>query len=123
MRFVADMGIALDVARVLRSGGHDVLHLCEVGLQRLPDDQIIAKAVTEDRIVLTHDLDFSRLLALSGAREPSLITFRLSDMSPPSVTPRLAEVLRIHEADLRRGAVISISDGAIRCRLLPIGSA
>lgn len=34
MRFVADMGIALDVARVLRSGGHDVLPLCDEMMRR-----------------------------------------------------------------------------------------
>lgn len=120
MRFLVDMGIGLDVARSLRSAGHDVVHLHEVGLQRLSDDLIIAKAAQEDRVILTHDLDFSRLLALSGANRPSIVTFRLSDMTPMRVLLGLNEVLKTCEAALKEGAAVVVSDRAIRCRLLPI---
>jgi predicted nuclease of predicted toxin-antitoxin system len=39
-------------------------------LQRAPDDQILAKAREEGRTVLTMDLDFGYLLAISKEKLP-----------------------------------------------------
>ena len=120
MRFLADMGIALDVIAALRERGHDAIHLRERQLLRLPDDEIVRLAETELRVVLTHDLDFSRLFAITGASGPSLITFRLNDMRPANVTARLLNAMEFYQEDLQSGAAIFITDGAVRCRPLPI---
>jgi predicted nuclease of predicted toxin-antitoxin system len=120
LRFLIDMGIGLDVSHALRAAGHDCVHLTEQGLERLPDTQIIAKAAAERRIVLTHDLDFGRLLALSGLAGPSIITFRLSDMRPSNVLNRLLNTLDAFGADLEKGAALVITDRGIRRRTLPI---
>ncbi len=63
MRFLADMGVSLRVAEHLRTGGHDVCHLSDEGLQRLPDGEIFQKATAEKRVVLTFDLDFGEIAA------------------------------------------------------------
>ena len=42
----------------------------EQNLQRAPDDQILAKAREEGRTVLTMDLDFGYLLAISKEKLP-----------------------------------------------------
>ena len=42
----------------MREAGHDTVHLRDEGLIRLPDSDIVAKAVEEHRVVLTFDLDF-----------------------------------------------------------------
>ena len=57
MRFLADMGVAVPIVEELRRQGHDALHLRDEGLQRSPDQQILDKAIAEDRILLTFDLD------------------------------------------------------------------
>jgi hypothetical protein len=64
MRFLADMGVATSTVQELAGAGHDAVHLRHLGLQRLPDNEILAKARGERRIVLTFDLDFGDLLAL-----------------------------------------------------------
>jgi len=46
-------------------------------LMKLPDAEILQKARSENRIVLTFDLDFGDLLAASGENLPSVIIFRL----------------------------------------------
>ena len=56
MRFLADMGVDLRVVEWLRRHGHDAVHLREEGLPRAADEQVFAKALSEDRIVLTFDL-------------------------------------------------------------------
>ncbi len=65
MRFLADMGVSNRVVEWLRSKGHDSVHLRDEKLHRLPNGLIFQKAVQEDRIVLTFDLDFAEITALS----------------------------------------------------------
>ncbi len=122
MRFFTDMGIGLDVASALRASSHVCVHLAEERLERLSDADIIVKARQERRVVLTHDLDFGRLLALSGAAGPSIVTFRLSDMRPSNVPDRLLRVLSDYSSDLERGAAFVVTDKGVRRRVLPIQS-
>ena len=123
MRFLLDMGLARSTADFLRSQGHDAVHLREQGLQRLDDYGIVEKARAEDRVILTHDLDFGRIIALSQRRLPSVVTFRLSNMRPAQVNRYLAEVLDHFSGRLESGALVSVSELAIRVRLLPIDDA
>jgi predicted nuclease of predicted toxin-antitoxin system len=121
MRLLADMGVSMLTVKWLRSVGHDAVHLRELGLQRLPDDDILVKAREEGRIVLTMDLDFGYLLAISADPLPSVVLFRLSDERAEFVNRRLASVLRESAEALAAGAIVSVSDTSIRVRGLPIG--
>ncbi len=120
IRFLLDMGIAQSTGQYLKSQGHDVVHLREQGLERLPDDRIVAKAQDEERAIVTRDLDFGRIVALSGDSVPSIVTLRLSDMTPTRVNTALETVLTEATQSLERGALVTITDGGIRVRALPI---
>jgi predicted nuclease of predicted toxin-antitoxin system len=113
------MGLALSTVAYLREQGHDAVHLRDEGLQRLDDAAIVEKAVNEDRVILTHDLDFSRIVATSGSSVPSVITFRLQNMRPSNVNRYLVDVLARFSKDLVAGALISVNERAIRVRSLP----
>ena len=82
MRFLSDMGISPKTVTFLQNFGYDAIHLHEMGLDKLPDSDILEKSVNEGSILLTHDLDFGELLSRSGAKMPSVIIFRLRNMSP-----------------------------------------
>ena len=70
MRFLADMGVDVRVVEWLRGQGHDAVHLREEGLHRAPDEQVFAKALAEERIVLTFDLDFGEIWRPSRGTGP-----------------------------------------------------
>jgi predicted nuclease of predicted toxin-antitoxin system len=70
--------------------------------------------------LLTVDLDFGYLLAVSGATLPSVILFRLGNESYHVINERLAFVLNRCDSDLVAGAMISVSDRDFRVRQLPI---
>ncbi|MGH8616919.1 MAG: DUF5615 family PIN-like protein [Burkholderiales bacterium] len=123
MRFLADMGISPRVVEWLRSRGHDVAHLGEQGLQRLADADVFTKAQQEQRILLTFDLDFGEIVALTGARMTSVIVFRLADARAQTVIARLATVLDRSAAALERGAVAVVETARHRVRRLPIENA
>lgn len=120
MKFLGDMGIAGSTVRWLKAQGHDAKHLRDEGLQRLPDDEIFAKAETEERIVLTFDLGFGDIAVAAGKALPSVIIFRLQDQRPANVNRRLEVVLREATAELQDGAVISVDEYRYRVRRLPI---
>lgn len=121
MKFLANMGISPLTVTFLRGRGHDALHLHEQELDRLPDPDILEKARSEDRVLLTTDLDFADLLAHSWAQLPSVILFRLRDMRPDNVNEYLARVLDRFSQELATGAVISVTERELRVRPLPIG--
>ena len=114
------MGLAHSTVAFLRARGHDAVHLRDQGLQRLEDADIVEKAGAEGRVILTHDLDFGRIIALSQAYIPSVVTFRLSDMRPAQVNHYLTEVLAHFADQLGEGALVSVNERGIRVRSLPI---
>lgn len=120
MRFLADMGISPRSVAFLRDMGAEAVHLHELGLERLPDAAIVEKARSEGYIVLTHDLDFGELLALSGADLPSVVIFRLQSMRPSNVNRYLRILITDHQTALAEGAIFSVSESRIRVRRLPI---
>jgi len=120
MRFLADMGVAMRIVEWLRAQGHDVNHLREEGLQRMPDGDIFLKAATESRILLTFDLDFGEILALSGERKVSVVLFRLHNTRTPHVIERLNLALAQSKMILETGAILVIEENRVRTRRLPL---
>ena len=114
------MGVSESTIASLREAGHDSVHLRDEGLLKMEDANILDKARTEARIVLTFDLDFGDLLAASGQRLPSVIIFRLRNQTPSAVRPRLFKILSECEADLGGGAIIVVEDARYRVRRLPV---
>ena len=120
MRFLADMGISPRTVDYLQDLGYDATHLHEEGLDRLSDSDVITKARRERRVLLTHDLDFGELIALSEARLPSIVTFRLRSMQPNNVNRHLRAIIEQHREALESGALVTVTEGHIRVRRLPI---
>lgn len=120
MKFLADMGISSNTVAFLQSLGYDALHLHDQSLDRLPDPAILEKARHEKRILLTHDLDFGELVAASGAKLSSVIIFRLRNMRPEQVNRYLQGIIIQHQAAIEEGAIISVTEGHIRVRVLPV---
>ena len=122
MRFLADMGISPTTIAFLRQAGHEAAHLHEEALDRMADSDVLDKAREENRVLLTHDLDFGELVAASGAHLPSVIIFRLRNMRPENVNSHLLHVIEQHKHALETGAIISVTEGHIRVRSLPLRS-
>ncbi|MBF0559021.1 MAG: DUF5615 family PIN-like protein [Nitrospirae bacterium] len=60
MRFLANENIPLDAVSVLRGKGHDVTWI-RTDCPGTSDEDILARAVTEKRILITCDKDFGEL--------------------------------------------------------------
>jgi len=104
----------------LAGDGVDILRVSELLPANASDEVILDLARREERVMITQDMDFSALLALGGHDRPSLVTLRLLDTDPATVTHRLRHVLPQIEAVLRQGCAVTVEDSTVRVRRLPI---
>ncbi len=119
MKFLGDMGISQSTIRWLIKQNFEARHLRDLGLQKLPDSDILQLAKKENEIILTCDLDFGALLAYSKDTLPSVIIFRLENEKPENINKHLANLLKAHKQDLSEGCIISVSEKKYRIRALP----
>jgi predicted nuclease of predicted toxin-antitoxin system len=120
MKLLADLHIAPRTAAFLRSLGHDVVRVSEILPPSASDQEIVAAAIRAGRTIITQDLDFTDLVALSGQSMPSVITLRLASSRVEYVNGVLERLLPDLEEDARRGALISVQETTVRRRALPL---
>jgi predicted nuclease of predicted toxin-antitoxin system len=92
----------------------------ELGSGGKPDEQIMAAADRENRIVVSADTDFGELLANAPVLAPSVILLRRTDKQARSLAAVILANLEQVTDDLAAGALIVISDTRIRARRLPM---
>ncbi len=121
MKFLVDMPLPPALATWLRSQRHDAVHALDLALDRATDTAIIARAAAEKRTIVTADLDYPRLLALSRATEPSLVLFRGADWAELTVIDRMSAILRSLGTEEIEHSILVVDPDRIRRRRLPIG--
>jgi predicted nuclease of predicted toxin-antitoxin system len=84
------------------------------------DDTIVEWARRDGRAIITQDLDFTAIVALSGRTQPSIVSIRLSSSRVETVNATLDRVLPTIDADVAAGALVTIEDTRVRSRRLPL---
>ena len=101
----------------LRSNGHDVVWI----LTEAPgtsDEEVLARAKSEGRVLLTFDKDFGELVFRAGKSASSgVILFRISAKSPDYVAESAVRVLEQRDDWLGHFAVVE--DTRIRLTKIP----
>ena len=120
MRLILDMGLSPRVAEELGQAGHDAVHVRDRDGQTMPDTRIVEAARDEQRVIVTFDLDFSRIVALQRLAQPSIILFRLEGFRTSLLVDMLTELLQRYEAELQGGCLIVVDERGERLRTLPI---
>lgn len=82
----------------------------------------MAYAKANEYIVLTHDLDFSTILAATHGEKPSVVQIRANDVNPGVIGTRVIAALRQMSSDLADGALLTVDTNRTRVRLLPLRS-
>lgn len=68
LRFLIDNALSPDLAEALREVSYDAVHVRDLHLQVASDEEIFARAASEQRIIVSADTDFGTLLALRDSR-------------------------------------------------------
>ena len=120
IKMLLDQGLPRTAASLLRERGWDAQHVSERGMSRAEDSAIIALARLEKRMVVTLDADFHALLAVSGATGPSVLRIRMEGQKADQVVALVERVLALASDELNQGAMITLADGKVRIKLLPV---
>jgi len=116
MRFLADENIASIVVRRLCAAGHDVVAIAETA-PGASDDQVLAIAVADQRILITEDRDFGELVVRQRMRVGGVVLLELDPLSNEAVAARVAEVVS-SQAVKFSGSLVVIEPGRVRIRPL-----
>ena len=120
MRILLDQGTPFRAAELLRQTERDAVHTREVGLSQAGDSAILDFAFAGNRIVVTLDADFHRLLAVTGATKPSVVRIRIEGLAGEPFAALLLREFPSRAAALDSGCVISITASGVRLRRLPL---
>jgi predicted nuclease of predicted toxin-antitoxin system len=120
IEFLADMNISPKTVESLQQQGWNIIRVSDILPANTPDYIILEFARNNGKVIITQDLDFSTMIALSGYNYPGLITVRLLDSDPDIVTKRLLEVLPNISYNLLEGCIVTIEEINVRIRRLPI---
>ena len=120
MRVLLDMPVSRSLLSVLEDHGHEGVHAHEIGLDRVADRELLAIARREKRVVVTADVDFPRLLALSSSRGPGLILFRGGSYSDAEMRELLERVLAQVPPEVLETSICVVDRKRIRYTRLPL---
>lgn len=121
MRLFLDQNLSRNLAALLDGPLFDVSDTRSRGLERATDEDLLALAAAESRIIVSADTDFGELLAKSGADTPSFVLLRKTDgLSAEEIATLLASNLPAFKSELDEGAILVITNTTIRIRALPV---
>ena len=115
MRFLVDENLPVELARVLVDRGHDVTYVPDSSLRASPDTELWSVAASEERILVTKDLDFPLNIR---PEPPGLVIVRV----PPRWNRlQIARLFadRMPDEDQLAGRITVISPAGVRSRTLP----
>ena len=120
MKIVVDMNLSPRWVAYLNTAGLDAVHWSDVGAINARDETIMAWAIAVDVVVLTHDLDFSAILAFTQHTQPSVVQIRAADLNPDHIGAQVVAAIQQTHTELTTGAIVSVDPVQARVRLLPL---
>jgi Domain of unknown function (DUF5615) len=73
MKLLVDMNLSPHWIAALNKAGWEAVHWSAVGRGNALDSEIMLYAAQNDYVVLTHDMDFSAILAATHGEKPSVV--------------------------------------------------
>lgn len=117
MRFLANENFPLPSVHLLRHAGHNVAAITEES-PGIADDQILARAVAEERIILTFDRDYGELIYRMGLGAASVLLLRYEPHTPREPAHHILRLLQIDKLDLTNRFTVADRE-RVRQRPLP----
>lgn len=114
LRLYLDQMLRLDVAEVLRNEGYDVIRASEVGQARSDDYEILQKAITENRILITLDDHFGDWVVLPLSKHPGVVRVKVHPTTSKLTLELLVPLLRNYSPDQFRNHLVILSSKQVK---------
>jgi predicted nuclease of predicted toxin-antitoxin system len=116
MRFLVDESTGAAVVEYLRRNDHDTLAVAEA-MPQADDRDVITRAASEERVLITNDKDFGELVFRSGWAHHGVLLLRLHDESPSTRLNVIKSVLERY-ADKLTGQFVVATEDSVRVRYI-----
>ena len=120
MRFLLDMNLSPQWAAILEEAGIEAFHWVDTGNYCAPDIEIFNYARDNDYIIVSCDIDFTTLLALTRAEKPGVILIRAKNILPSFFAEKLISAIKNNSDVINSGAILVVDDEKQRIRILPL---
>ncbi len=110
LRLYLDQMFRVNVAKALRDQGHDVIRASETGQARADDQQIIHRAISESRILITLDEHFGDWVILPLSRHPGVIRLKVHPTTSENVLKMLIPFLGVHTQEQFKDHLVILSE-------------
>ena len=108
-RLYLDQMLRYEVAQALRDEGHDVLRATEVGQARADDHQILQKAISENRVLITLDEHFGDWVILPLSEHAGVIRLKINPTTSNNAIKLLLPFLRLHSSAQFKNYLVILS--------------
>jgi predicted nuclease of predicted toxin-antitoxin system len=88
VRWLIDECVDADLVALLRQSGHDAVYMCDVA-PRSTDVEVMHRADSENRLLLTEDKDFGDLVFRQAKPVPGIVLLRIDSSRRSHKGPRL----------------------------------
>ena len=119
MKLLVDMNLSPSWTGRLAQQGFEAVHWSTIGAPTAGDDEILTWARVNRFVLITHDLDFSAILAATSELAPSVVQLRMQDLLSERALEAMVTAINAHAKDIELGALISIDESSARVRILP----
>lgn len=120
MKVLVDVNLSTKWVAILADGGLEATHWSTVGRLDAEDAVIMAYAAEHDYVLLTLDLDFGAILAVTKGHKPSVVQVRPGAVHIGSLGKCVIETLRQLTPELESGALVVVGPERTRVRVLPL---
>jgi len=110
LRLYLDQMFQVEVAQVLRAQGYDVIRASETGQARADDRQILDKAISEGRILITLDEHFGDWVILPLSRHFGVIRLKVHPTTPENVLKVLVPFLSLYSQEQFTDYLVILSE-------------
>jgi len=113
-KFYLDQMFSVEVAQALSKGGYDLVRASDTGFARADDREILQKAISENRILITLDEHFGDWVILPLSRHPGVIRLKVHPTTSENVLKILVPFLSLHSPEQMRDHLMILSEERVK---------
>jgi predicted nuclease of predicted toxin-antitoxin system len=116
MKFKIDENLPIEIAEMLRNAGHDAKTVNEQLLQGIKDNNLIDICLSESRILVSLDMDFSNITEYPPHKFNGIIVMRIINQSKKHIITVFKRIIPLIKIESLKQKLWIVDDTKIRIR-------
>jgi predicted nuclease of predicted toxin-antitoxin system len=114
VKFKLDENLSPALLSIFAAAGHDAHSIVQQALGGQPDARVIDVCRSEDRALVTLDLDFANILIYPPAKFPGIVVLRLVNQAHVAAEAAIRRMLELLPRESLTGTLWIVEDPRIR---------